>query len=335
MKRKDQVVSQMFLLLRSEFSRQRLLKYKLQTDQFRVLEFASLLILHKVFKRPIFASKYAIRDLPLLADCMGALDPFLSVHTVRVAQNLSAFCSAFRKALLDVHTRVIVFEIADTCPAILDILVAFTVVYPSKVETVNEDTTYSIQTFSVKTPRPLSQYRFIVTFDIDGANPLVYCIEPVIVNPSILQMDVLEFPWYALLQNASISAGTLSMHRPFSSKDAEASILLHKDTILQQIICHYINGYHDRVLEYRTAIVELESVVERQLQVCIEQLHEVESTSYTAKASVVYTCYRTYLDQVDTLSALSDKTRLFSQSGQRWRTTNRAISMLPPELLWP
>lgn len=309
MKRKDQVVSQMFLLLRSEFSRQRLLKYKLQTDQFRVLEFASLLVLHKVFKRPIFASKYAIRDLPLLADCMGALDPFLSVHTVRVTQNLSAFCSAFRKALLDVHTRVIVFEIADTCSAILDILVAFTVVYPPKADTVNEDTTYSIQTFSVKTPRPLSQYRFIVTFDIDSTSPLVHCIEPVIVNPSILQMDVLEFPWYALLQNASISAGTLSMHQPFSSKNAEASILLHKDTILQQIICHYINGYHDRVLEYRTAIVELESVVERQLQVCIEQLHEVESTSYTAKASVVYTCYRTYLDQVDTLSALSDKNK--------------------------
>lgn len=55
--------------------------------------------------------------------------------------------------------------------------------------------------------------------------------------------------------------------------------------------------------------MELESVVERQLQVCIEQLHEVESTSYTAKASVVYTCYRTYLDQVDTLSALSDKNK--------------------------
>ncbi|EFO64438.1 Hypothetical protein GLP15_896 [Giardia lamblia P15] len=309
MKRKDQVVSQIFLLLHSEFSRQRLLKYKLQTDQFRVLEFASLLVLHKVFKRPIFASRYAVRDLPLLADCMGALDPSLSVHTIRVNKNLSTFCSAFRRALLDVHTRVIALEIVDVCPAILDILIAFTVVYPSRADTMNEDTNYSIQAFSIKTPRPLSQYCFIVTFDINSVDPLVYCIEPVIVNPSILQMDVLEFPWYALLQNPSISADTLSVHQPLSSKNTEASLLLHKDTILQHTICHYITGYHTRVLEYRTAIVELESVVERQLQMCISQLHEVENTSYTAKASIVYTCYRTYLDQVDTLATLSDKNK--------------------------
>lgn len=298
MKRKDQVVSQIFLLLRIEFSHQQLLRYKLQTDQFRVLEFASLLILHKVFKRPIFASKYALRDLPLLADCMGALDSSLSVHTIRVDKNASSFCSAFRRALLDIHTRIVAFEIIDICPTILDVLIAFTVVYPSMADSVNGDTTYSIQDFSVKTPRPLSQYLFVVTFDIDSIDPLVHCIEPVIVNPSILQMDVLEFPWYAY-----------PARQLLDSRAVESSILLHKDTILQRVICHYIKGYHTQVFEYRVSIVDLESAVERQLQTCIEQLLEIENSSYTSKASLIYTCYKTYLDQVDTLATLSSNNK--------------------------